>query len=67
MWIRVEGGGSGNMDKDFFVMYSLFKDSLGIFKAYLVVFGLFLVKTEDFFKIPIVNHFQKYSKIIKFY
>ena len=35
------------MGKYFFVLLRPFKGSFGIFKAYLVVFGLFLPKTED--------------------
>ena len=44
MWIREEGGGwaSINVDKDF----CIFKGSFGLFDAYLVVFGLFIPKTE---------------------
>ena len=38
----------------------LFEGSFGLFNAYLVVFGLFLPKTEEKkLKIPIVNNFSK--------
>ena len=48
MSISVEGGWSDNFDMDFFfVFYYLFKGSFGLFKAYLVVFGLFLPKTKE--------------------
>ena len=47
MWIRVAGGGgSDNVDKDFFVFLRPFKGIFAFLKAYLVVFGLFLTKTE---------------------
>ena len=36
----------------------LFKGSFGLFNAYLVVFGLFLPKTEEKIKIPLVNNFK---------
>ena len=48
MWIRVEGG-SDNVDKDFLYILNLFKGSVGPLNAYLVVFGLILPKTEEFF------------------
>ena len=47
MWIRVEGGGS-----DMWIGNFVFS---GLFKAYLVVFGLFLTKTEEKKKILIAN------------
>jgi hypothetical protein len=50
MWIRVEGGGSDNVDKDFFVFLMPFKGMFGILKAYLVLFCKFLPKTEKKFK-----------------
>ena len=46
MWIRVEGG-SGTVDRDFFVFYTPFKGSFDLFNKYLVVFGLFLPKTVE--------------------
>ena len=43
----LSGGGSDNVDKDFFfLIYGLFKGTFDILKSYLVVFGLFLTKTE---------------------
>ena len=48
MWIRVEGGGQPIWIRIFFVVILVFlKGSLDIFKANLVVFGLFLTKTEE--------------------
>ena len=46
MWIGVEGG-SGNVNRDFLYVLGLFEGSFGFFNAYLVVFGLFLPKTEE--------------------
>ena len=41
----------------------LFKGSFGLFNEYLVVFGLFLPKTEETkFKIPTENNLKKYYK-----
>ena len=45
------GGGSDDMDKDLLHFKGLFKGSFGIFKAYLVVFGLFLPKKK-------INHYH---------
>ena len=46
MWIRVKRRGSDNVGKDFF--FFNFKDLFkGILKAYLVVCGLYLHKTEE--------------------
>ena len=42
-----EEGGSANVDKDFCVFVGLFKGSFDLSNAYLVVFGLFLPKTEE--------------------
>ena len=47
MWIRVEGEGSNNVDKDFCNVLDLFEGSFGLCNAYLVVFGLFLPKKEE--------------------
>ena len=43
-----------------FVCFRPFEGSFDLFNAYLVVFGLFLPKTEEKIKkIPIVNNFLK--------
>ena len=42
-------GLSDNVDKDFFVFVRLFKGQSWPFQAYLVVFGLFLPISKDFF------------------
>ena len=47
MWIRVEGGGSDNVDKDFLHVLQLFNTSFGLFNAYLVVFDLILPKKAE--------------------
>ena len=59
MWIRVEGKGGGQpiWIRIFLGILGFFKGSFDIFNAYLVVFGLFLTKTEKKLKILIVNHF----------
>ena len=41
MWIKVEGGRGQTM------WIGLFKVSFGILKAYLVILGLFITKTEE--------------------
>ena len=63
MWIRVEGGGSDNVDKDFLHVLQLCKTSFGLFNAYLIVFDLILPKKAE--KKPIVKR-KKNIYIIKF-
>ena len=46
MWIRVEGG-VRQCGLGFLYVLGLFEASFGLFNAYLVVFGLFLPKTEE--------------------
>ena len=46
IWLQVEGGGA-KCGLQFLVVLGLFKGSFDLFNAYLVVFGLFLPKTEE--------------------
>ena len=51
------------MWKRIFVCLSPLKYSFALFNAYLVVFGLFLPKTDDKSKkIPLENNLKKYNK-----
>ena len=46
MWIGEEGG-VNQCGQGFLYVLGLSKGSFGLFKAYLVLFGLFLPKTEE--------------------
>ena len=56
------GGGQPLCIRILYVLV-LFKGSFGLFNAYLVAFGLFLPKTEEFFfKIPTIKYLKKIIK-----